>query len=138
MKASPPAWLALMRPCDAAGNLRLSRADEKDIEQISSCSALNETPAALANRHGAAIAVDIVVTRAALRNEFPESNVFETIKRAAKADFPIAAEDLMPEFSGPNLGAELERLRSRWVESDFRMSRSDLLGIVAKPESLSD
>ena len=138
MKASPSAWLALMQSHDAAGNLRLSRADEKNIERISRCSALNETAAALANRHGADIAIDIVMTRAAIRNEIPESDVFETVKRAAKADFPIAAEDLMPEFAGPNLGAELERLRSRWVESDFRMGRSDLLGIVGKPESLSD
>ena len=138
VKASPSAWLALMQPRDAAEKLRLSRAEEKKIEQISRCSALNETPAALANRHGADIAIDIVMTRAAIRNEFLESDVFETIKRAAKAVFPIAAEDLMPEFAGPNLGAELERLRSRWVESDFRMGRSDLLGIVGKPESLSD
>lgn len=137
-KASPSAWLALMRTRDAAEELRLSRPEEKKIKQISEHSASTETAAALASRLGEDLAVDIVLTRAAIRNEIPESEVLKTAKRAASANFPIKAQDLMPDFVGPELGAELERLRSRWVESDFRMERSELLGIVGKPEVHTD
>ncbi len=137
-KASPSAWLALMRTRDAAEELRLSRPEEKRIKQISEHSASTETAAALASRLGEDPAIDIVLTRAAIRNEIPESEVLKTAKRAASANFPIKAQDLMPDFVGPELGAELERLRSRWVESDFRMERSELLGIVGKPEVHTD
>ena len=138
VKASPWAWLALLQPSDAAFELRLSRAEERKFERISRCSTSSETAAALANKYGAEVANDVVLTRAAIRNEFPETDVFKTVKRAANAKFPIEAEDLMPEFAGQELGAELERLRSRWIESDFRMGKGDLLGMIGKPESLSD
>ena len=134
MKPSPSAWLALMQPRDVAEELRLSRSEETRINQIIRYFASAETAAELANKLGSDLAIDIVMTRAAIRNEIPESSVVETAERAASAKFPISAEDLMPDFAGPELGAELERLRSRWVESDFRMNRSELLGIVRKPE----
>ena len=136
--ASPSAWLALMHPRDVAEELRLSRSEERKIKRISRHSASKEAAAALANKLGADLAIDVVLTRAAIRNEIPESNVVKTAKRAANANFPIAAQDLMPDFAGPELGAELERLRSLWVESEFRMERSELLGIVGKPEVHSD
>ena len=137
-KASPSAWLALMQTRDAAEELRLSRPEERKIKQISEHSASTETAAALASRLGEDLAVDIVLTRAAIRNEIPESELLTTANRAASATFPIKAQDLMPDLAGPELGAELERLRSRWVESDFRMERSELLGIAGKPEAHSD
>jgi poly(A) polymerase len=34
----------------------------------------------------------------------------------------------MPEFSGPALGAELDRLERRWIESGFRLTAAELLG----------
>ena len=138
MKPSPSAWLALMQPRDVAEELRLSRSEETRINQIIRYSASAETAAELANKLGSDLAIDIVMTRAAIRNEIPESSVVETAERAASAKFPISAEDLMQDFAGPELGAELERLRSRWVGSDFRMKRSELLGIVRKPEVHTD
>ena len=127
-----------MQTRDVAEELRLSRPEEKKIKQISEHSASTETAAALASRLGEDLAIDIVLTRAAIRNEIPESEVLKTAKRAASATFPIKAKDLMPDLAGPELGAELERLRSRWVESDFRIERSELLRIAGKPEAHSD
>ena len=48
-------------------------------------------------------------------------------EEGAAAVFPVAAADLMPGFTGPALGRELERLKSLWIESGFRLSREDLL-----------
>ena len=138
IKPSPSAWLASMQPSDVAEELRLSRPEEMKINQITRHSASTETAVELANRLGSNLAIEIVMTRAAIRSEIPESGVVETVERAASAKFPVSAKDLMPDFAGPELGAELERLRSRWVESDFRMKRSELLGIVGKPEVHSD
>jgi poly(A) polymerase len=49
------------------------------------------------------------------------------LEAGARAVFPVKAADLMPEFSGPALGAELERLERLWIESGFRLSADELL-----------
>ena len=41
--------------------------------------------------------------------------------------FRITAADL-PALSGPMLGQELKRLKSLWLSSDLRLTRSQLLG----------
>jgi hypothetical protein len=53
----------------------------------------------------------------------------EALKRAAVARFPVRAHDLMPEITGPALGATLKRLETRWIASEFKLSKSDLLDL---------
>jgi len=55
------------------------------------------------------------------------------LKHAEDAKFPVQAQDLMPEFSGPALGAVLKRLQRRWIASNFAMSKTDLLDSRYEP-----
>ena len=49
------------------------------------------------------------------------------IQKGVSSEFPVRAEDLMPDVTGPALGARLKTLEQRWIDSDFSLSRQDLL-----------
>ncbi|GAB1481013.1 CCA tRNA nucleotidyltransferase [Paracoccaceae bacterium] len=123
---APPRWqrrLAVLGG-DRAG-LRLSRADSVTVAAIQDEIGSTHSPAALGFLHGAETAADIVLARAALLPPLPEGWQ-EAIARGAAARFPVAAADL-PHLAGPALGAQLKDLRTRWLNSDLRLSREELL-----------
>ena len=47
--------------------------------------------------------------------------------RGAQARFPVKANDLKPDYTGPALGQRLRELESRWIASGFTLTREDLL-----------
>jgi poly(A) polymerase len=55
--------------------------------------------------------------------------------RGAAARFPVSAADLTAAgmAPGPALGAALARLKERWIDSDFRLGRADLLAAPCEP-----
>ena len=125
-----PDWrlrLAALGGLDAQSRLRLSRADARQLERLTEA-AYSATPLAeIAYRHGAIVAKQAAVLRAALANTplIPEDVAHLDV--AAQAQFPVVARDLMPLFEGAALGAELARLEARWIASGFALSRADLL-----------
>ena len=46
----------------------------------------------------------------------------------AQTAFPVTAADLMPDLQGPALGARLKDLQNRWLDSNLRLNRDELLG----------
>jgi poly(A) polymerase len=52
---------------------------------------------------------------------------WNTALLGAKQVFPIKAHDLMPQYSGPVLGQTLRALETRWIDSEFRLTKDDLL-----------
>ena len=122
----PPRWqrrLAVLGG-DRAG-LRPSRADSVTVTAIQDEIGSAHSPAALGFLHGSETATDILLARAALLSPLPEGWQ-AAIARGAGARFPVAAADL-PDLSGPALGARLKELRRRWLISDLRLSREELL-----------
>ena len=109
---------------DRAG-LRLSRADSVTVTAIGDEIGSLQSAAALGFLHGEDTATDILLARAALLSPLPE-NWQADVARGAAARFPVAAADL-PNLSGPALGARLKDLRARWLNSDLRLSREELL-----------
>lgn len=114
---------------DPADALRLSKAHDRRRAAIRDGALGVMGAAEAAWRHGAATACDIVVLRAAFTGTPPLPEIDEAIARGAAARFPIRATDLMPAFEGPALGAELARLESAWIASDFTMDREALLAL---------
>jgi poly(A) polymerase len=49
------------------------------------------------------------------------------VARGAAMGFPIKAADLAP-LTGPALGAKLKDMQARWLSSDLRLTRDQLLG----------
>jgi len=125
-----PDWrrrLAVLSGGDPAERLRLSKADARRLAVLRDGAGSAAPIAALGYRHGAGVARDIGLLRAALLGGPPAPDLAAEAARGAAARFPVAAADLMPGYTGPALGARLKELEEAWIASDFRLSREELL-----------
>ena len=119
--------LAALGGADVAERLRLSKAEQRNLETLRTCMADTTAPGALAHAHGAVAAWDIVLLRAALFETPPDPAARDEIAKGAAAVFPVKPADLMPDLQGPELGAALKALESRWIASGFTLTRDQLL-----------
>lgn len=119
--------LALLGGEDAQEALRLSRAESATLQTIRDEIGSTLSPAALAWRHGADLAGDILHARAAMFGQgLPQDWQAET-QRGAQATCPISAVDFMPRLQGPALGRALDSATKAWLDSDLRARKSDLI-----------
>ncbi len=128
----PPRWLrrlAALAPRDdtARDALRLSRAEARDLSHLRQHAATDAAPAALGYWLGTDLGCDAVLAQAARRCELLPPGWQAEVARGAAQRFPVAARDLMPDYTGPALGARLRELEWRWVASDFALDRAALL-----------
>ncbi|MEL7026673.1 MAG: CCA tRNA nucleotidyltransferase [Pseudomonadota bacterium] len=126
----PPKYirrLAALGGEDVGARLRLSRQDEKTLSRLRAEMATTTEIAELAWRHGGDFACDVALLRAATFESHLPANTADRIALGSAAVFPIEAADLMQDFEGAALGAKLAELETRWIESDFSLSREDLL-----------
>jgi poly(A) polymerase len=132
LAGAAPAWprrAAAIGALGAARLWRLTRAEEKRLTALAAALETPAPPAAQAQRHGAEAARDAALLRAAGLGVAPEAGLEAEIARGAGARFPVSAGDLTAAgvTPGPALGAALARLRERWIDSDFRLGRAELL-----------
>lgn len=125
---------AIRRLCALGGTdvskaLRLSRAQAGSLEALRDAAVSVAGPADLGYRHGAKLALDAIVLRNAFIEQPWNASVLDQINHGAAASFPVHAKDLMPQFQGPALGAELARLERLWIESGFDLGRDALLAL---------
>ena len=125
-----PDWLARLASMtgpEAAGRLRLSRAEEIRLCLLRDGLSSDRNAGELGFRHGIEDARAILLLRAAVMSQPLAPESLEAAAEGAAAVFPLRAADLMPEFEGPALGRELERLKKRWILSGFNLTREELL-----------
>ena len=109
---------------ESGEGLRLSRADMRALDVTATALAADEPPAALAYRHGADVARDAGLIRAATLATPLPAGLDSEIARGAGAVFPLRAADL--SLSGPALGKALRALEGRWIASDFALDADAL------------
>lgn len=119
--------LAALGGADPAGRLKLSRAEARRLADLRAGAASDAGAAELGYRLGAATGLAAAVLRAALTGAPLPPDAAPEAHRGARAVFPVRAADLLP-LEGPALGARLKDLESRWIASDFRLDRAQLLG----------
>lgn len=125
-----PDWrrrLAALGGSDEEEALRLSRAEARHLHGLKSAVESGAGPAELAYRHGAQIARDALLLRAAMTGAPMPAGWEEEVARGASAVFPLRAADLMPRYQGAELGARLKEAEERWIRSGFSLSREQLL-----------
>ncbi len=119
--------LAALGGPNACDTLRLSRDEARRLSLLREAVGDGAGAAELAYRHGAALAHDAVLLRAALL-EAPLPKGWEAeVALGAASKFPLRAADLMPALQGAALGARLKDLEDRWIASGFALSREQLL-----------
>ena len=106
---------------------RLSKADAEVLSQGQEALAHATDLSEIAYRHGASLARDVALTRAASLQNPPPAELEEMLSQAASATFPVKAADLMPALQGPALGARLQELETRWIASGFTLTKDALL-----------
>ena len=128
--AQAPDWisrLAVLGGDQPASRLKLSRAERTALNRVTL--ALDETRSDLAAyRHGRDAACRAALIRAAATGGDPRDN-WTDIERGAAAKMPLTAKDLIAEghVPGPSLGATLNALEQRWIDSGFSLDKKTLL-----------
>ncbi len=106
---------------------RLSRSEARAYGSLRIHLGSAEPAHELAYRLGRETARSILLCRAALFEQ-PLADSFETdLTLGSEADFPVKADDLMPEYQGKALGDTLRELEVKWIESQFALTRVELL-----------
>ena len=127
---APPHWqrrLVVLGGQDWDNALRLSRSEQGLMARLRDQVGNALSPAALGWRLGLDAGADAVLARAAVLESPLPDDWKADVARGAASRFPVTAADLMPALAGPALGATLAELESRWLASDLRLSRDDLL-----------
>ncbi len=125
-----PDWmrrLAAIGGEDPVGNLRLSRAEARDLAALREAIGSSDTPAVLGWRLGLARGGDAVLLRASVLEQPLPAAAMDEVRRGAASRFPIAAADLTG-LTGPAVGTRLRQIEARWLASDLTLTRNDLLG----------
>ncbi|KIN65722.1 PolyA polymerase family protein [Sulfitobacter noctilucae] len=125
-----PDWLcrlAALGGDDLVNRLRLSKADAQVLSIMREVGFSGPTPEEISYRHGKRIGVATVLLRSVMAHALPERHRLETVIKAAEAEFPVNAQDLMPELKGPALGQRLKYLEQLWIDSGFALSAQELL-----------
>ena len=119
--------LAALGAEDAAGALRLSRAEARVQDELRSALPLDE----VAYRLGAPRATQLALLRAS-RGQMPDGDWAAAIEHAAAQVMPLKPADLMPRLTGPALGAGLAAAEAAWIKSGFAMPAREMVGIALR------
>jgi poly(A) polymerase len=107
---------------------RLSKKDAFHMAELRNALGSAASVAELAYRHGANLALNASLARAAIFETPPATSLDQDIERGVAATFPVKASDL-PNLNGPELGNKLRNLEASWIKSNFTMSKDDLLAL---------
>jgi poly(A) polymerase len=123
-----PRWLRRLAVLGGdTTDLRVSKAEARDLSALLDALGSTDTPAALGWRLGGALATDATLARAAVLETGLPPQWQSEVMRGANARFPVTAADLMPALQGQTLGARLKTLETRWLASNLTLGRDDLL-----------
>lgn len=115
----------------SVARLRLSKAEARRLEALQAAVAEGVTPAVAGHLLGegdgaAALRLSVAQGGGYGAAAMPARWQAE-LARGAQARFPVVAADLMPAYSGPELGQRMKELQARWIASDLRAGRDALL-----------
>jgi poly(A) polymerase len=121
------ARLATLGGTDAAGALRLSRADRDRLHTLRDAATGGAGAGEIAYRSGLEAARAAGRIRAALLEQPLPPGWDDAAALGANATLPVSAADFMPALQGRALGARLARAEHDWITSGFRLTRADLI-----------
>lgn len=128
----PMRRLAVLGGQGVGDALRLSKKDSKELAQF--VAGIESTAAAseLGYRLGHSMGLSVLLLRAAIFEVPLVEGAARDLTAGAWAVFPIVASDLMPQLTGPQLGAAIKQLEQRWIGSGFMMGRDALISSLGQ------
>ncbi len=82
----------------------------------------------IAYLYGADAATDRYLIEQASMTQPADADRIAVFTNAAAQEFPLKAADLMPGLQGAALGNALKSAESKWIASEFTLTKGDLLG----------
>jgi poly(A) polymerase len=110
--------------------LRLSKKQQRRLALLGDLIGADQSLAEIAYRHELPTATDVMALRAACFESPLMTPDLPALQRAAQAQFPIRAQDLMETHQGKALGVALKALERDWIASDFTLTQAELLARV--------
>ncbi|WP_354668098.1 CCA tRNA nucleotidyltransferase [Pacificibacter marinus] len=126
----PMARLAALGGEDAGPLLKLSRKQSVRLAKFKDAMGHGRSVYEIAFVEGADMALCIAALRAAVFEQPLQTDVREQILTASKQVFPVRAQDLMPEYTGAELGEALKTLQHAWLASGFALTKAKLMQIL--------
>jgi poly(A) polymerase len=127
IEPEPLRRLASLGGVSPDADLRLSKAQRRRVAELRKAATSVMGPPELGYRYGSAFAIDAILLRSALLETILNVETLGTAKNGATAVFPIKAADLIPDVTGRALGARLDELECRWIDSGFTLTKGELL-----------
>ncbi|MBO9473212.1 CCA tRNA nucleotidyltransferase [Shimia sp. R10_1] len=128
LSPDPMRRLAALGGQQVVDALRLSKKSARQLETLRNGVESTESPNALGYHHGADLGRSIVLLRAALLEMPLMPDALDAVVAGAEAECPIRPSDLIGRFQGAALGQTLKQLETRWIDSQFTLTKADLLG----------
>ena len=107
--------------------LRMSKSQARRLEILRSEVQSSKKALELGYRFGTETGLDILLLRAAFLEQQLDQAIREDLKTGAASIYPIKAQDLMADYTGPALGVRLRELEQRWIDSGFSLTKNELL-----------
>ncbi len=118
--------LAVLGGADQVNALRLTKVEAAQLRAIKKVMETGMRPSAAAFEYGELVARSSALALAAMCETVPAADLEEMISRGLAVVFPISARDL-PTLKGKELGDALRVSRTRWIASEFELSKEELL-----------
>lgn len=127
---APMRRLACLTGQDVRDQLRLSNVEHRQFEAIRS-GIETDIPSRELGYRFPDTAIDSYLIRCALGGLAADPVEIADIENAKNQVFPVTAVDLMPQFTGPQIGQTLRRLEADWIVSGFTLTKQQLLSTIA-------
>ncbi len=126
-----PHWirrLAAIGGLKVASRMRLSKAEIKATEAIGTIISEGVATKPAAYLYGSQSAIDAALILASISGTIGQRSIDDLAQQGAEKSFPVAAKMLLDDIPpGPELGATMKRLEKSWIDSDFSLSKEELL-----------
>ncbi|RPE64696.1 poly(A) polymerase [Pacificibacter maritimus] len=123
----PIARLAALGGDTPIERLKLSKKQGAKLNLLRSSMGDGRSLSEISNIDGAQVALAVAALRAATFETPMDPNIEAQILEAEKQVFPVSAQDLMPRLSGKDLGLALKTLHHTWLQSGFKLTKTELL-----------
>lgn len=129
LSPDPIRRLAALGGDNLSDNLRLSKAQSRDLNRLRDAVATAQSPRELGYRLGLDTARSVLALRGAIAGQIPLSSEYDEAETGSKKVFPVKASDLMDTYKGEALGLRLAELEQRWIDSQMGLTKADLLSL---------
>ena len=120
--------IALMTNSKLKTIWKLSNVDHKLVTRLQKLKQSDDSIEKIAYLYGKDISFQYAIMRSAISKDNLK-NIDTRVTLGVNSVFPVTAKDLTENYQGPALGKMLKKLQDIWIDSDFSLTKMDLLKI---------